>query len=415
MESRNCAQVLESFIELGNSGDMPWVLLRPRNIDAATVFDGDFDFLIDETRFAEILSTVFFACRAAGVSFVLRQLSAFKRQIDLLERDGRSVTLELWTHAEFRSSDSHDHFTRAAVGYQAYRAVKKNERRSLLAAIFVLHLHHKKKSLRLDLVRARLAYFLQLPDLAPELRDVLRDLGSGASDLGTAHGLALAYLGTHGIRCDSPWRVLANRSRWAVGNVVKWPALHTTAVVGPDGSGKTALITDIKQGPLRKRFRFQRFKRFLRRPFFHLVQSEPRNVRDEKMLWLVLPGAWIYFSLSRWFTGWGRPLLLDRYFYDYFVRNVRSHTLPFRRIAAYGLCSLLAPRPERLIIASCPTAIIHERKQEMTEASIDRMYEVYLDQVNRGRIPVTLFCHTGNGLEISALQAVRFLHNPELA
>jgi hypothetical protein len=415
MESGSCVAVLQSLIKRGESEEIPWVLLRPRDIDAATIFEGDFDFLIDETRFADILQAVFSACQAAGVSFVLRQLSAFKRQIDLLDTGGRSVTLEFWPHAEFRTSGGHGHLTRAAIGYAAYRAQDKTRRGSLLAAIFLLHLHHKQKDLRLSLVRQRLAYFRDQPAMAPELRDVLQALESGTADHAAAQQCALAYLRAQGIAFDTPWRLLAKRLRWTAGNLLKWPAVHTSAVVGPDGSGKTALLNDVKKGPLKNQFRFQRFKRFIRRPFFHLKRSEPRNVRDEKMLWLILPGAWAYFSLSRWLTGWTRPLLLDRYFYDYFVRNVRSHTEPFRRIASYDLCTRLAPRPERLIVASCPVPIIHERKQEMAEASIGQMYAMYIDQVVRGGVPATLFCYTGASLEQSLNDVSVFLRNPELA
>lgn len=415
MEDNSCMHVLQSLIALGETGGIPCVLLRPREISPATVFEGDFDFLIDEAKFPDVLNAIFAACQGAGVSFVLHQLSAFKRQIDLLDRGGRRVALEFWPHAEFRTSDGHGHFSRAAIDFSVYRATPENERGSLLAAVFILHLHHKKKDLGLPLVRARLVHFLQVPSLAPELRKALQALGSGASDIQDAHRRAMAYLRTQRIRYTSPAWVLAKRLRWAVGNALTWPALHTTAVVGPDGSGKTALVGAIKQSPLGRRFRIQRFKRFVRRPLFHLKRSEPRNVRDEKMLWLVLPLAWTYFSLSRWFTGWTKPLLLDRYFYDYFVVNVRSHTEPFRRIAAYCLCTLLAPRPERLIIASCPASVIHARKQEMTETSIGQMYQVYLDQVSRGRVPVTLWCYTGGDIDTSLSQLLGFLGDPKLA
>jgi hypothetical protein len=418
MEPGSCStvlRVLQSLIERGQSEEIPLVLLRPREVDAATMFDGDFDFLIDETRFAEILQAVFSTCQAAGVSFVLQQQSAFKRQIDLLDVSGRSVTLEFWPHAEFRTSGGHGHLTRAAIGYGAYRALDKDRRGSLLAAIFLLHLHHKKKDLGLGLVRQRLAYFRDQPAMAPELRVMLQALESRTADLAAAQQCALAYLHAQGIPFLRPWRLLAQRLRWTAGNLLKWPALHTSAVVGPDGSGKTSLLNDVKKGPLKDQFRFQRFKRFIRRPFFHLKRSEPRNVRDEKMLWLILPGAWAYFSLSRWFTGWGKPLMLDRYFYDYFVRNVRSHTEPFRRILTYDLCTRLAPRPERLIVASCPVPTIHARKQEMAEASIGQMYAMYLDQVVRGGVPATLFCYTGAGLEQSLNDVSAFLRNPELA
>lgn len=414
MESRSCTQVLETLIELGRTGRLPCVMLRPREIDPDDAFEGDFDFLIDGERFDEILRAVFTLCQAAGISFVLRQVSAFKRQIELLDERARFVTIELWTHAEFRTHDRRGHLTRAAVGYDAYRRMDADGRGALLAALFLLHLHHKGKDLRGPLVRARLAHFAAQTQDVPALHQVLMGLQAGSASLGEARRAAMAFLRGQGVAIESPWHILVQRSKWALCGAIRWPSWRTTAVVGPDGSGKSALIDDIKHGPLGRHFRFQRFKRFFRRPLFYLVQREPRNVRDERMLWLILPVAWTYFSLSRLFTGWRQPLILDRYFYDYFVRNVRSPSLPFRRIASYGVCSALAPRPERLIVASCPAAIIHERKQEMTQEAIAAMYDMYLDQVGRG-LPVTLFCYTGASPEVSRRHVAAFLGGPDTA
>jgi hypothetical protein len=202
---------------------------------------------------------------------------------------------------------------------------------------------------------------------------------------------------------------------WRLHRALQWPSWRTTAIVGPDGSGKTSLIDDLRSGPQGKAFYFKRFKRMFRKPLFYWGQ-EPRNVRDEKRLWLVLPVAWTVFSLSRLCTGWRKPLILDRYFYDYFVRNVRRNSSgQFHRIAAYGLCSRLAPPPQRLIIASCPPEIIYRRKQEMTKPAIASMYDMYLDQVQRGRLPSTLFCYTGASPELSGLHVLFFLGDPESA
>jgi hypothetical protein len=415
MESSSCTQVLEKLIELGETGRIPWVMLRPRAIDPRDAFDGDFDFMVDGRRFDEVLRIVFSVCQAAGVSFVLRQLSAFKRQIELLDERARCVTIELWTHAEFRTRDRRGHLTRAAVGYEAYSRLGPEDRGALLAALFLLHLHHKDKDLDTPLVRERIRHFLRAAHGEPALCQALDGLQAGTRAPGQARQAALDFLRRRGIAIESPWGILLKRMGWAVAGAIHWPSWRTTAVVGPDGSGKSALIDDIKQGPLGKAFRFQRFKRFFRRPLFYLVQREPRNVRDEKMLWLILPTAWVYFSLSRLFTGWRRPLVLDRYFYDYFVRNVRSETLPFHRIAAYGLCSALTPRPERLIVASCPAEVIHHRKQEMTQPAILAMYDMYLDQVRRGRLPLTLFCYTGASPELSRRHVAAFLGRPDTA
>ncbi|OZI63096.1 hypothetical protein [Bordetella genomosp. 11] len=411
-DSSACARALREFIELGQAGRIPCVMLRPRDTAGDGIFQGDFDFLIDEARFDEILRAVFSLCQAAGVSFVLRQSAPFKRQVELLDDSGRRVTIEMWPHAELRTRGERGRLSRAGVAYTAYERLDARGREELLAALFLLHLHHKGKDLRDALVRDRLAYFADRVGAVPGLRDAMNGLLAGTMEMDAAHQAATAFLRARGIPITSPTAIALKRLAWRARRVLHWPAGDTTAVIGPDGSGKTALMDGIESSPLGKRFRFRRFKRLFRKPLFYWG-SEPRNVRDEKRLWLILPVAWAAFSLMQLFTGWRRPLILDRYFYDYFVRNVRLNSQgDFRRIAAYDLCTALAPRPRRLIVASCTPAIIHQRKQEMSQEAIAALYEMYLDQVRRSRVPSTLFCYTGARPELSGRQVLHFLGNP---
>ena len=410
MKHKSCVEVLETLMQAGESGQIPWVLLRPRGFDRVSVFEDDFDFLVDPQRFDTILAAVFQICQDAGISFIVRQQSAFKRQIELLDPDGQRVTLELWPHAELRMHTGHGHFTRGALDYAAYAATPADARPSLLAALFMLHLHHKQKDLHADPVRARLGHFLAQPQLDADLRAVLVALRDGTADLRQGHAAAMAYLQARRIPLKSAWQLVAARAGRAMRRWLAWPAPRTMALVGPDGSGKTALIDAIRQSPAGKGLRDRPFKRVFRQVLYHWRTSEDRNERDEKMLWLVLPVAWVCFSASRWLTGWARPILYDRYFYDYFVRDVRDPELPLRRIGAYDLCTALAPRPQRLIVASCPPDIIHQRKTEMTRGSIVQLYQVSLDQVVRAGIPETLFCHTGVALQASCAQVADFLN-----
>ena len=409
MKIRSCAQVLETLVQAGEEGRMPWVLLRPRTGDEQTVFEGDFDFLVDARRFDEILETVFTVCQAAGISFIVRQSAAFKRQIELLDAGGGRVTLELWPHAEFRLHADSGSLTRAALDYSVYEATPAAQRPGLLAAMFILHLHHKQKDLQADQVQTRLDHFLEEPQLAPPLRDILAALRDGKADLQQGHARALEYLRAQRISWTSPWQLVGARVRRALCNALRWPAPRTMALVGPDGSGKTALTDVIRQSPQGGNLRYRAFKRLFRQPLYYLRRSESRNVRDEKMLWLVLPVAWLNFSLRCWLTVWAPPTLFDRYFYDYFIRDVRETDRPLRRIGAYDLCTALVPRPQRLIVATCPADVIHLRKVEMTADSIDQLYRVYLDQVVRTGVPETLFCHTGVALHASSRQVAAFL------
>ncbi|WP_157793146.1 hypothetical protein [Bordetella genomosp. 8] len=410
-----CAQVLRSLIDPGRGPRLPWVMLRPRDFDGEDIFEGDFDFLIDEARFDEILARVFAICQEAGVSFILRQSSPFKRQIELLHDDQHRVTLEFWPHAELRTRGDVGRLSRGGVDYATYERLDARNREALLAALFLLHLHHKRKKLDVPLVRDRLAYFADRVADIPGLSGAMRGLLAGTVGLDAAHHTATAYLLEHNIPTVSPIAIAFKRLAWRIRRLAHWPSWRTIAVVGPDGSGKGTLIDAVQASPLGRRFRFKRFKRLFRKPLFYWGR-EPRNVREEKRLWLVLPVAWIAFSLAQLFGGWRRPLVLDRYFYDYFVRNVRlTATQPFRRIAAYGACSALAPPPRHLIVATCPPDVIHQRKQEMSREAIESLYAMYLDQVRRGRLPATLFCHTGVSMEESSRHALLFLGHPEPA
>lgn len=406
---QRCLQVLRSVIECGERETLPLVWLRPRPIDEQDAFDGDFDFLADLRRFGQILDHLFQACTERGISFTVRQQAPFKRQVELMAHDGARLTLEFWPHAEFRSRPRHGHLSRAAVTYETYAARPAAERQALQAALFILHLHHKQKTLDEGPTPYRLAFFQAQAGTPAVLRQVLERLQSNPMDLEPAHRTALAYLRAHAIPIESPVRIALRRQWKKLRQGLRWRVPGVITIVGPDGSGKSTLIDGLKSSEIGSRFRFQRFKRFFRRPLIHIVTSEPRNVRDEKVLWLILPTAWIFLSLSRWLTGWRRPVILDRYFYDYLVRNMRHPEKPLQRIGAYVPCSRLVPLPRQVIVATCPTAIIRARKREMTETSMQRLYAVYLDQIARFGPPEALFCHTATAPETACRQAMCFI------
>lgn len=181
------------------------------------------------------------------------------------------------------------------------------------------------------------------------------------------------------------------------------------AVVGPDGSGKTTLIDAALASPLGRHYRFKRFKRYFRRVLFHVRKGTDRNDLEERLLWLILPLAWLTFSLSRGLFGPGSPLVLDRYFYDYFAHHLRDPARPMARVAGYGFWSAVAPRPARLVVAMSPAAVVHARKAEMTVDHIQALYRLYCEQIARARVPRTLFCHTGLDRQVSSQQMVAFL------
>lgn len=185
----------------------------------------------------------------------------------------------------------------------------------------------------------------------------------------------------------------------------------TIAVIGPDGSGKTTLIDGIKASGIGGAFKFKRFKRYFRRVLFYMRRNTERNQLDQQLIWLILPLSWVTFVITNLLPGYSKPTLLDRYFYDYMVRNVRSKDHELSKVRFYDWWTRHIPRPKKLIVAYCQPEIIHQRKQEMTADAIYRLYQVYLDQIVNGQLDSVLFCHTGLEPQVSCQQAIDFLND----
>lgn len=185
----------------------------------------------------------------------------------------------------------------------------------------------------------------------------------------------------------------------------------TIAIIGPDGSGKTTLIDGIKASGIGGAFKFKRFKRYFRRVLFYMRRNTERNQLDQQLIWLILPLSWVTFVITNLLPGYSKPTLLDRYFYDYMVRNVRSKDHKLSKVRFYDWWTRHIPRPKKLIVAYCQPEIIHQRKQEMTADAIYRLYQVYLDQIVNGQLDSVLFCHTGLEPQVSCQQAIDFLND----
>lgn len=387
---------------------LPLVWLRPRRLSLETLCTDDLDFLFDPESLQGILKTLFDWCREEGLSLRLVQSHAFKVKMEVLVTPGRALQLELWPHAEFRNANAHGHMTRCAIPFSAYQRLPDEKKNSALGAIFLLHLHHKEKELQSSSVQERLQYFCGLPGMSPDLLSCMQGLLAGSVTIESARARAHEWTQLAGVDVLGPYQLQLRKLSKSLSSI-RVPACRTIAVVGPDGSGKTTLMDTCKPRLAPFKFKFVRFKRYFRRILIHVIKSEPRNVRDEKMLWLILPVAWIHFMLARLLTGWIRPALMDRYFYDYLAKDVRSQSQPLQRITAYEALSYLVPRPAKLVVASCATHVIRARKDEMQAESIDALYDLYLDQACRSGVPEVLFCSTQQTIEQAATQMSDFI------
>ena len=401
-------RIATTLIDLADGVRLPMVWLRPRRLSLDTLCEDDLDFLYDPDGLFDILNTLFGLCRQEGLSLRLIQSDGFKTRMEILVTPGKVLQLEMWSHAEFRNADSHGHMSRCAIPFSAYRGLPEEQKNSALGAIFLLHLHHKEKALHSPGVRERLAYFVELKGMAPVLQSCMREMLVGHVTVEHGRVCAHHWVANAGLNVTGPYSFQFLKLKRFISGI-RVPACNTIAVVGPDGSGKTTLMEACRSTLAPAKFKFVRFKRYFRRVLIHVVRREPRNVRDEKMLWLILPVAWVHFMLVRLSTGWMRPALMDRYFYDYLAKDVRSTSRPLQRITAYGALTCLVPRPAKLVVACCATQVILARKDEMQAASIDALYALYLDQACQSRVPEVLFCSTQQTIEQAATQMCDFI------
>lgn len=404
--------VVIEVLRLAQIGDLPMVWLRPRSLALETLCADDLDFLFDPGALPRVIMVLFDLCREHRLSARLTQSNGFKIRFDVLVEPGQVLQFELWPHAEFRQSASHGMLTRSAVSYDAFHRLQAYQQPSALAAFFLLHLHHKDKEPRASSVQERLRHFADLPLVEESLRDSMLQIMAGQLSVQQGHVIAMTWLRASGVRLISPLSLQAQKL-WRVVTRLRIPAIRTVAVVGPDGSGKTTLTDACKASLPSSQFKFVRFKRYFRRVLVHVFRSEPRNVRDEKMLWLIFPVAWLHFMLARSLTGWIKTAVMDRYFYDYLAKDVRSESSLFKRVRGYAFLSSLIPRPGSVVIASCATSVILSRKAEMQPPSIDALYALYIDQVCRSRIKHVLFCNTNQSIGQASAEMLVFVSGNE--
>jgi hypothetical protein len=413
------------------------VSLRPREINMRAAFDGDYDFLFDPDRLAEIIAAAVAQCRRFGVSVVIEQHAPYKRRICFICDDPeRRIQIELWPHAELSLSNG-SRGALAAIPWKSARPFFVTSDRYLAlrppvaAAIYITHLHHKQKPLSSPEVQRRLAYYEDAlsrsgdgPD--EDLLGTIQALRAGTADLKSANMRACSALRRMGV----PVRILRlaprlQRARRHLARAVAGKdgeAFTPVPILGPDGSGKTALIGALAD---RGRFRTLKFKNVFRTSLVYRgslsVKARKDNARrmarnriDENMAQAILTIAllrwWplvIPHMVCRYFRK-GPATLVDRYFWDYLakVRGAAARPSP---IAGQRLFSKVLPAPHKVVVLCCGLDTLYSRKQELSAAAIDCLYDLYCHQIARKRVKHVLMLSTDGSFDRSYGQLAWFL------
>jgi hypothetical protein len=412
------------------------VMLRPKDVCPDTAFHSDYDLLFDPARFAEILAVAVSQCRHYSVSMIVDQRKSYLRRIFFVSDNNAEerITLELWPHAELTLPGRFLAAT-GTVEWQSARRFFTTDRTYLAiqpavsAAIYLTHLYHKQKALDSPEVRRRLALYRDTlskstDHVHADLCRIIDALGGSDADLGKANMQAYAILLQMGVGVRIRRTLPAlQRMRRRLARLIGGNGFGPVPVLGPDGSGKTAIISALGNQEGLPTFKFKKIFRFsLPYRCYHFVQRQfgsppyARNMVDEGIVHLILLTSivrWWPFAMARavrsyWRRGAARTIVVDRYFWDYLLTLRDAEVLP-ARISGYRMLSKLVPTPERAVVLCCSSETIHSRKTELTSAAIDCLYELYWDQIARRRVPSVLMLSTDGPFERSYSQAARFL------
>jgi hypothetical protein len=416
---------------------LPFAQLRTKSLDELTAFQGDFDFIYDPAAFQRIVEAALQACIAHGAAAMVEQTSPYKRRIHFItDHPDEAILAELWPHAELRKPDDRNRVCAVPWRELAPFATPEGELPdAILGLLYVGHLHHKRKDLQAVEVVNRLralegSLAAQDDEGAVRTAEILVLLRNEPPDLQAAQRQAVAALGERGVRIRPLSRLSPDRIRRGLARRVRRPTRTSVVpVVGPDGVGKTALIGTVEtlaaasglrvghfvfKSTFRDAIPVRLLLRAARRRDQHTHDRTKRNLLEERHPHVVLGSALVRWPRVRAGLQQGsyratQVVLVDRYFWDYLFR-LRDAETAVRPIRAHRAYAAILPRPERAVILGCSTAVIHERKQELSAEAIDILYRSYCRHVAVRRVPKTLLLSTEVDLPTSGARVVRFLH-----
>jgi hypothetical protein len=417
---------------------VPVVQLRAKPVEERSAFEGDFDLICDPAAFASVVELALRACIAHGTSAVVDQSSPYKRRINF--GDGHpddTIVAELWPHAELRTVDGRNRV--AAVRWSDLRPYVTSSGQlpeAILGLLYIGHLHHKRKDLRAAEVLSRLealqATLAARDDpMSSRTSAILDPLLREEPDLPAAHRAAVTALTECGVRIRPLTRATPTRVRRAVARRTRRTARPAMVpVVGPDGVGKTALVASVERGAVAEGRRVGHlvFKSIFRDAIpvrlllraarlrdRHTHDRTKRNLMEERHPHVVMISALTRWPLvrRRWARSDGHAadlVLVDRYFWDYLL-VLRDPSVAARPITAHRAYAAVVPRPEQAIVLGCSTAVIHQRKQELSAEAIDALYRSYCRHIVSRRVPRTLLLSTEIDLGTTGARTVRFLRD----
>jgi len=192
-----------------------------------------------------------------------------------------------------------------------------------------------------------------------------------------------------------PGRTLKSALRLAgrLAGRLRWPPGLTLVLCGADGSGKSTAARAILDG-LSSTFPPQKVRHFHWKPTLFTARRQgmrgpatdphgqpPRNPAISLCYFAL---HWLEFFLGSYLrirpvTFRGGLVLIDRYYYDFFVDQRRYRLAVPRFIIRVG--QMFLKQPDLIVLLDAPGAVLQARKQEVSLAETERQRAAYRQMV----------------------------------
>jgi thymidylate kinase len=396
------------------------VPIRHRADDLETALDGgDYDFLLPSGSRDDFLRLLMNVAASADASFTLDQTNPDKLRVLLHAPDAhRNITLELWAHLSVRDP------ARCSARRIAWSAIEPVLVRtaggwrlppSIEALYYLSHLATLRKDLRHPEVQRRLGRYRLVDGDAGSLIDRLRAEQNIEAIAAEANRLLVAE------KLLEPLSGPAARLRSILDAVIKRRIRQRRraithgrifAVTGPDGVGKTTVITALC-ADLAAKARAFRFKSLFRHnPFYTVLYALrfksaaaaqggelAKNLFDEMQAPALFRIARFLHPLLLLRTRFGAYRCCDRYFHDLLFTDLRRHGAVPRLRDGWERLVPTMPLPAWHLHLDAPDAIILGRKRELSPAALDcyrkGLFAIHLAAAT----PYFTYLNTGRSLE----------------
>lgn len=155
------------------------------------------------------------------------------------------------------------------------------------------------------------------------------------------------------------------------------------AIMGPDGSGKTTVIEQMKKD-MGDAFRRIQYFHLYPKPGSHgVVRTDPHNQKVRGLILSVLKLLYFVVLYNVGFLWYVIPMkikstmtIFDRYYDDILVDPIRYRNGTPKWVVKFIRCFI--PQPDLWIILDAPTDVIQKRKAEVSAEETERQRQAYI-------------------------------------